>query len=190
LTVTGINGDTGKAAATAPIPSGSQTNLVSDFEGGKITAAYGMWIPANDSMNGGKSTSKLDLIEEGAAGTKHAMQVTGELLPGAPFIFGGALFFPGKAPMEPANLSNKSSISFWAKGDGGTYTLMVLTEQRNGQNGVPPAMTTFVAGPEWKQFTFLFSTFETDGSDISGLGFIRMQDQGRFQFQLDELKIK
>jgi beta-glucosidase len=191
LTVTGLNGDAGKPVATAPVPAGSEKNMVSDFENGKTTAAYGMWIPANDSMNsGGKSKSSLSVVEGGAAGTKGAMQVTGELIPGAPFIFGGALFFPGNAPMQPANLSKKNSISFWAKGDGGTYTLMVLTEQRNGQNGEPPAMTTFVAGPEWKQFTFPFSTFETDGGDISGIGFIRMQDQGKFQFQLDEVEIK
>jgi beta-glucosidase len=191
LTVTGVNGESGKPAATAPVPAGSETNMVSDFEEGKIKSAYGMWIPANDSMNsGGKSKSNLNVIEGGAAGTKHAMEVKGELIPGAPFTFAGTLFFPGNAPMQPANLSKKSSISFWAKGDGSTYTLMVLTGQRNGQNGDPPAMTTFVAGPEWKQFTFPFSTFETDGSDISGLGFIRMQEPGKFQFQIDEVEIK
>ncbi len=190
LTVTGINGDTGKPVATAPVPGGSDANLVSNFENGKISAAYGMWVPANDSMNGGKSKSNLNVVEGGAAGTNHAMQVTGELVPGAPFIFGGALFFPGSAPMQAVNLSKKRTISFWAKGDGSTYTLMVLTAQRNGQNGEPPALTTFVAGPEWKQFTFPFSTFETDGSDISGVGFIRMQEQGTFQFQIDEVEIK
>lgn len=91
--------------------------------------------------------------------------------------------------MQPVNLSKKSTISFWAKGDGNTYTLAVLTEARNGQNE-PPAMTSFTAGPEWKQFTFPFSTFETDGSDLSGIGFIRAQEPGKFQFQIDELEIK
>ena len=67
--------------------------------------------------------------------------------------------------MQPANLSSKKAISFWAKGDGKTYTLMVLTESRSGSSGEPPAMTSFVAGPEWKQYTFPFSAFDTDGSD-------------------------
>ncbi len=48
--------------------------------------------------------------------------------------------------MKPANLSKKSSISFWAKGDGKTYTLIVLTEARSGQSGEAPAMTSFTAG--------------------------------------------
>ena len=68
--------------------------------------------------------------------------------------------------------------------------MLVLTESRNGQSGDIPAMTSFVAGPEWKQYTFPFSTFDTDGSDLSGLGFIRAQEPGKFQFQLDQVEIK
>ncbi len=190
LTVTGVGGETGKPAATAPAPAGSETNMVSNFDEGKVKAAYGMWIPASDSMNGGKSTSKLMVVEPGGANTKGALQVTGELVAGRPFIFAGALFSPGAAPMKPVNLSKKNTISFWAKGDGGTYTLLVLTEARNGQNGEPPAMTTFTAGPEWKQYSFPFSTFDTDGSDLSGIGFIRVQEPGKFQFQIDEVEIR
>ncbi len=190
LTVTGAGGETGKPAATAPVPAGSETNMLSNFDEGRVKAAYGMWIPASDTMNGGKSNSKLDVVEPGAANTKGALQVTGEVVAGGPFLFAGALFSPGAAPMKPVNLSKKSSISFWAKGDGKTYTLLVLTEARSGQSGEPPASTTFTAGPEWKQFTFPFSTFETDGGDISGIGFIRAMEPGKFQFEIDEVEIK
>jgi hypothetical protein len=51
-------------------------------------------------------------------------------------------------------------------------------------------MTSFAAGPEWKQYTFPFSTFETDGSDLSGLGFVYVGDAGTFQFQIDQVEIK
>ena len=190
LTVTGINGDNGKPIATAPVPVGSETNMVSNFDNGKTSAAYGMWLAANDTTNGGKSNSKIDVIEPGASGSKGAMQVTGEVVPGGPIIFAGALYSPGPAPMQPANLSKKNTISFWAKGDGKTYTLLVLTGSRNGQNGEAPAMTSFTAGAEWKQYTFPLSTFETDGSDLSGIGFIRVQESGKFQFEIDEFEIK
>lgn len=50
-------------------------------------------------------------------------------------------------------------------------------------------MTTFVAGPEWKQYTFPFSTFETDGSDLTAIGFIRVSDPGKFQFEIDQVEI-
>ena len=190
LTVTGLNGDSGKPVSTAPVPAGSEANMVSNFDGGKTSATYGMWLAANDTMNGGKSTSKIEVAEPGAAGTRSAMQVTGDVIAGGQIMFAGALYFPGSAPMQPANLSKKNTISFWAKGDGKTYTLLVLTGSRNGQNGEAPAMTSFSAGPEWKQYAFPFSTFETDGSDLSGIGFVRLQEAGKFQFEIDELEIK
>ena len=92
--------------------------------------------------------------------------------------------------MQPVNLSGKSSISFWAKGDGGSYTLVVLTESRSGQNGDLPAMTGFQAGPEWKQYKFPFTQFDMDGSDLTGLLFVRLNNPGKFQFQIDQLEIK
>ena len=145
---------------------------------------------AGDSMNGGKSMAKIEVVDPGAANSKGALQVTGEVVAGGPFLFAGALYSPGAAPMQPANLSGKRSIGFWAKGDGKSYTLLVLTESRNGQSGEIPAMTTFVAGPEWKQYMFPFATFDTDGSDLSGIGFIRVQEPGKFQFQIDQVEFK
>jgi len=190
LTVAGIHGETGRPPLP-PTPAGSEAGMVSAFDDGKVAANYGMWIPAGDSMNGGKSSATLTVTEPGAAGTRGAMQVSGEVFGGqsVPFSFAGALFSPGAAPMQPANLSSKQAISFWAKGDGKTYTLVVLTAARNGRTGAP-AMTSFNAGPEWKQYTFPFSAFETDGSDLSGLGFVRAQEPGKFQFEIDQIEIK
>jgi hypothetical protein len=68
--------------------------------------------------------------------------------------------------------------------------MLVLTERRSGNNGQMPAMTTFVAGPEWKQYSFPFTLFETDGSDLTALGFMRSQQPGKFEFQLDQVRIK
>jgi beta-glucosidase len=190
LTVAGSHGETGKPTVAVQAPAGSASNMVSNFDDLKVEAAYGSWLGASDAMQGGKSTSKIEVVQPGAASTKGALQVTGEVVPGSPFTFAGALFSPGAAPMQPANLSKKNTISFWAKGDGKTYLLLVLTETRSGQSGQPPAMTPFTAGPDWKQYTLPFSAFETDGSDITGLGFLKAQEPGKFQFQIDELEIK
>jgi len=189
LTVAGLNGETGKPKPTAPVPADSESGMVSTFDDGKVAANFGTWIGAGDQMNGGKSMATLAVVEPGAAGSKGTLQVTGEVVAGGQFVFAGALYSPAAAPMQPANLSSKKGISFWAKGDGGTYTILVLTEARNGQNGEAPAMTSFVAGPEWKQYTFPFSVFETDGSDLSGIGFIKLEP-GKFQFLLDQVEIK
>jgi hypothetical protein len=116
--------------------------------------------------------------------------VDGEVVAsGGPFSFAGALFSPGPAIMQSVNLSNKKTISFWTKGDGKNYTLLVLTDQSDGSNSMP-ATKPFVAGPEWKQYTFTFSDFETDGSDLKGLGFLHAQEPGTFSFQIDQVEIK
>jgi hypothetical protein len=173
-----------------PPPAGSECGLVSNFDEGKVAANFGMWIPASDSMNGGKSKSTFKVVEPGANGTKGALEVDGEVVSsGGPYSFAGALFSPGQAIMQSANLSSKKAISFWAKGDGKTYMILVLTDQRDGSNG-EPAMQPFIAGPEWKQYTFPFSDFETDGSDIKGLGFLHAQEPGTFSFQIDQVEIK
>jgi hypothetical protein len=190
LTVAGTHGETGRPALPPP-PAGSESGMVSNFDDGKVAANYGSWIPASDKMNGGPSTSSLAVVEPGAANTKGALQITGEIVAGSqPFAFAGALYSPAQAPMQPVNLSSKKAISFWAKGDGKSYTLLVLTASRGGSGGEMPAMTQFTAGPEWKQYTFPLSTFETDGSDLSGVGLIHVGEPGKFQFEIDQFEIK
>src|SRR5580692_8697264 len=77
LTVANSQGETGRPALPPP-PTGSESGMVSNFDDGKVAANYGTWIPAGDSMNGGKSISTLTEVEPGANGTRGAMQVTGE----------------------------------------------------------------------------------------------------------------
>jgi hypothetical protein len=113
--------------------------------------------------------------------------VTGEIIPGAPYTYAGALFLPGSSFEDAANLSSKKTISFWAKGDGNTYVLAIGTQSRQGQI---PAMQPFVAGPDWKQYSFPISSFETDGHDITNLAFARGRELGKFAFEIDQLEIK
>ena len=185
-------GNPGEApkAPLPPPPTGAESGVVSTFdEGATPIANYGMWMPASDSMNGGKSHSVISIVAPGADGSKGALAVTGEIATGAQYPFGGVMFMPGSHPMEPVNLSGKKEIRFWAKGDGHSYTLIVLTAQRNGQNGIP-AMVSFAAGPEWKQYTFPFTSFQTDGSDIEALGFAAVQNPGKFSFEIDQVEIR
>ena len=53
-----------------------------------------------------------------------------------------------------------------------------------------PGMKLFVAGPEWKQYSFPISSFDTDGHDVTNIAFARGQEPGKFEFELDELEIK
>ncbi len=185
LQVVGIHGETGMPALP-PAPAGSESGVVSTFDEGKVAANYGSWMAGSDSMMGGKSTASMKVVDGGANDSKGALQVTGEIVPSAPFTWAGALFVPGASPSDPVNLSDKKTITFWAKGDGKTYALAVGTEARQNQM---PAIKTFVAGPEWKQYSFPISSFETDGHDITNLAFAQ-NAVGKFEFEIDDLEIK
>jgi hypothetical protein len=89
--------------------------------------------------------------------------------------------------MTPANLSSKKAISFWARGDGKTYSLMLYTASQ----GYMPAIRKFVAGPEWKRYTFQLSQFDgTDGSDVTALLFSAGTASGKFEFQVDDVQLE
>jgi len=186
LAVVGASGETGMPALPAA-PAGSESGIVSTFDDGKVSANYGSWTSASDAMQGGKSTVSIQVVDGGANNSKGALRITGEIIPGAPYTYAGALFIPGASFEDPANLSSKKTISFWAKGDGKTYVLAMGTQSRQNQM---PAMKPFVAGPDWKQYSFPISSFETDGHDVTNLAFARGQEPGKFEFEIDQVEIK
>ncbi len=184
LHVTGPNGDTGAASEPS---AGHQQSLVSDFDEGKISAQYGHWMTTTDEQMGGKSVASMKVVDGGADGSKGALEVSGETVPGAQFLWGGTMFVPGASPEEPVNISSKKEVSFWAKGDGKSYAFAISTQSGQGQM---PAMQAFTAGPEWKHYSFPISSFQTDGHDVTGLIFAFGQQEGKFDFDIDQVEIK
>ena len=185
LKVVDLNGQAGTPVTLKP--KGSESGVVSNFDDLKITANFGSWTLMTDStMGNGKSTATMDAVAGGANGTKGALRVAGENVKGAGFMFGGAVYSPGPGMMQGADLSDKKNISFWAKGDGKTCRLLIFTDTKAGN----PTFRTFVATPEWKQYTFSFESLMTDGHDLSAVAFLSPPGEGKFEFFIDEVEIK
>jgi imidazolonepropionase-like amidohydrolase len=177
-----------KAKSGAP-PAGSESGWISDFEQeGAPQAKFGAgWMVSTDQMAGGKSVGKLEVVPGGAEGSKNALRVTGEVTAAFAYPWSGAMFSPGPTPMAPVNLSERKAIQFWAKGDGQTYQVMIFSQRR----GYQPATQTFVAGPEWKQFTLTFASFgDLDGSDIMAIVWSAGPKTGTFGFELDNVRVQ
>jgi imidazolonepropionase-like amidohydrolase len=174
-----------KANADAPRAPVVTDRTISTFEDGTTKTGFGAgWAKSTDALFGGKSTTDYEVIADGANGTKKSLQITGEIVGGVPYPWAGALFSPGGQPFAPANLSKSSGIQFWARGDGKTYRIMVFT----GTSGNIPQVMTFAAGPEWKHYSFPFSTFGgSDGHDTEAILFSGGPDPGKFSFQIDEV---
>jgi hypothetical protein len=174
-----------QAAKAAPA---ADAGLISDFEDGTSNAKFGTgWMISTDSIAGGKSTGEMKVVDGGANGGRHALDISGTIDGGLPFAWAGVMFSPGDQAFVPVNLSAKKSISFYAKGDGQTYRVLVFT----ASGGRIPAQQTFTAGPDWKPTTIPFSAFNgTDGHDISAILFVGGPVAGKFDFQVDEVRIE
>jgi hypothetical protein len=161
--------------------------LISNFEGEKIAANFGAgWSVSTDTMMGGKSTAQYEPVKGGAQGSKGALLITGDLVTGSQYQWAGALFSPGPREMSPANLSFKKSISFWAKGDGKTYAVMIFAQSL----GFIPAIQTFTAGAEWKECVFTYEGFGIDGTDVMGIFIGASQEPGEFSLYIDDVRLK
>ncbi len=176
-----------KASQTAPA-SASEMGLISDFEDGTSNARFGMgWMLSTDTIAGGKSTGEMKVVDGGPNGSKHALEISGLIDGGLPYAWAGVMWAPGSQPFVPVDLSSKKSITFFAKGDGGTYRVLVFTTA----GGRIPAQQTFTAGSDWKKTSIPFSEFNgTDGHDIGAILFVGGPAADKFDFQVDEIHLE
>ncbi len=174
--------------ARAPAPPGSESGLVSDFDSGQTTSTFGSgWQVSTDSIMGGRSRAEVKVASGGAHGSQGALHVAGEIAGGVPYAWAGAMFFPGSAPMAPANLSSRRQVRFWARGDGATYRIMLFSQSA----GPMPSSRTFVAEADWKEHTYSLSQFGgMDGHDLTGVLFTGGPAPGSFSFQIDDVRIE
>ena len=180
-----------KAAArsqqASPAPPGSESGWISDFEDGSVKTRFGAgWSISTDTIAGGRSSAEMKVVEGGANGGKHSLQITGTVSNAFAYPWAGAMFSPGPAPFAPANLSSKKLIRFWAKGDGRTYRVIVFT----ATGGRIPAMKNFSITADWKEYAIPLSDFNgADGHGLLAIVFASSIDAGAFSFQIDDVRL-
>jgi imidazolonepropionase-like amidohydrolase len=176
------------SAEPAAVPSATDMSLISDFDDGTANAKFGSgWVLSTDSIAGGKSTGEMKIVDGGANRDKHALEVSGLIDGGLPYAWAGVIWAPGSQSFVPVDLSSKKNITFFAKGDGGTDRVLVFTTS----GGRIPAMQNFVAGSDWKKISVPFSAFNgTDGHDVGAILFVGGPAAGKFDFQIDEIKLE
>lgn len=177
-----------KTAPAAANPASSDSNIISDFDDGKITAKSGFgWSITTDSIMGGQSTADMKVVADGAKGSKGALQITGKISGASQQAWAGVMYSPGPQPFAPADLSAKKTLSFWAKGDGRGYAVLAFTQT----SGYQPAVQIFTPGPDWKEFRFTLASFNgTDGKDITSIMFTAGQPAGDFSFAIDTVSLE
>jgi imidazolonepropionase-like amidohydrolase len=170
------------AASAPPLPAGGR---ISDFEDGTMSSSFGSWADSTDALRGGSSVVQRSVVEGGAESGR-AMEVSGEIRPGSPYPWSGAIFMPGAQPMAPADLSGARELVFSARGDGKTYQVLVFATSL----GAMPAIRPFVAGPEWQRHTIPLTDFAgADPKGIMGIFFGSTTQTGTFSFRLDDVQL-
>ena len=160
---------------------------ISDFEGGHIASGFGSgWRSSCDQVFGGASSAAVELADGGAEGSAHALRIYGELKPGAPLLFGGAMFYPGDEPMASSDLSAWSGLRFRARGSDRDYVLGVFTSA----NPSMPQTKPFHASGDWTEVQVDFREFEgLDSSDVTAFFFGASQDPGPMELWIDEVRL-
>lgn len=176
--------------------------MIGDFEGkatpnkqyGTLILNHGHgefgwgWSAYSDQRIGGHSLASIALIQPGADGTRGALRVSGEIKPGFPYPWAGAFWYPGHQPMEPGDLSAKKELVFWARGDGRSYAVMIMS---GSPNGIPQG-TEFTTTTRWKEYHIPLATsfLSADLKHVFFIGFSAGEGQGKFQLDIDQVVLR
>jgi imidazolonepropionase-like amidohydrolase len=175
----------GRRAPRVDDVSSAEPLLVSDFEDGLSSSCFGCgWHVSTDRILGGDSTAELSVSSPGASGSRGCLRIHGEVRPGAIFPWAGAIFYPGEAPLAPADLSARPTLTFWARGEGRPYRLILFCRAL----GMVPAVQSFVATPAWAHYSYPLERFSgMDGRDLTGVLFSGGPETGPFDLRIDEV---
>ena len=173
------------AAPVAAVVPAIGDGMISNFDSGDTRSAIGSgWQISTDSIAGGVSTATMDVVDGGANGTPKSLHIHADTKPGFMFPWAGALLMLGATPMQPVDLSSKSGLLFFAKGDTDIRVMLFAAS-----SGRIPRQTTVHAGADWTAITLPWLAFNTDGKDVQMLVFCG-PDKGAVDFAIDELRSK
>ena len=174
-------GPAGVAAPADPV--------IANFDAGSATAAFGAgWYASGDEQRGGNSTAAQRVIDGGAGQSAHALEVTGRIGDGLQYPFAGTAFFPdGTEPQKIMDFTGRRELTFWARGDGKSYTVVFLGLR---VDGIPP-MYSFATTPEWQQVRIpLADLAGLDIARVHGIVIGNNAPLGDFRFAIDDVQLR
>ena len=159
---------------------------ISQFSKEKLASPFGMgWVPSNDAFMGGSSTVELAVLDAGADGLA-PLAVNASVKAGKfAFPWAGLAFFPGKQPMQEADLSAAKVLKFRVRGDGQQYAVSMMAK------GVTiPVAQPFSASAEWREVVMPLSNFQgIDPSMVTLISFNAGPAVGNYAFQIVDVRL-
>jgi ABC-2 type transport system permease protein len=176
--------DAGPAGVTPPAdPS------IATFDAGTANAKYGIgWVETSDKHVGGASSAAVRVVDGGAAGSRGALEISGNIRPGFQWPFAGAMFFPNGPPMEGmTDYSARKTLSFQARGAGGKY---LVTFFSTADSSSIPSSVPFEVGPDWREVRVPLADSMPDPARVRGIMIGSGGPEGDFALQIDDVRIE
>lgn len=167
-----------------PTSSAPESGVLGDFESSDLDTITGFsWSATDDSMANGKSVASIAHANLNSG----ALQVTTEIKPDFAFPWAGAAVGDFEPPIEGLNIADYSTLSFRIKGTPGEYRAMVFSAV---SSGIPPSQA-FQVTEEWQTITLKLTDFVGfEQSAFSGFAFVSGPSIGKFNFVLDDVKLR
>jgi imidazolonepropionase-like amidohydrolase len=138
------------------------------------------WLPWTDSIFKGNSKVRVSTVGGGPNHAATTMIVSGQVNSGIEYPWAGVAYFPGQSyRMANRDISGRPQISFWAKGDGKNYSVMLF------QGDSTPSTKYFPTTSEWTRVAIPFSEFASNGRDVYELLFASSA-LGDFHFEISD----
>ena len=158
--------------------------MLSDFESSETKTPFGLgWSVSTDALAGGTSQATLGFADTGAAMTNRSLLVKGNVS-NKRSAYAGAMFMPGTAAFQPADLSRYLAVEFWVRGTKGPFQAMLFTKRK----GFQPATQSFEVDDQWQHVALRLIDFDdTDATDVIGF-WLGATTAGDFELQVDEVE--
>ena len=171
-----------RAEAPAPTAGKTLSGVLSRFDDGTLSATSGAgWSASTDEYMGGASTVELLTVP---AGEGKALEVAGEIRPGFPYPWAGAMLSPGEGPMAPVDIGPGRTLVFRARGD--ALRVMIFAESL----GMRPSMVQLPASEDWQQREVRLEDLGVDGAGVKAFLFSGGLLPGPFRFEIDDVELR
>lgn len=182
--------DEREAAAAPAAPAAA---AVADFEGGSVAVAYGQnWMITTDSMAGGKSSASQAWLAGGAADSRGALRVQGQVDGGLPYAWAGTMFMPGAQPFAAVDFSARQTLVLKVRSAGEAATKEISAMIFSGPpTQRMPAAVRFALTPQWAEVRLPLASFQgADLKQLRALAFTAGPSAGPFSFDIDDIRIE
>lgn len=177
----------GLAFNSGSTTSAAKALVVADFDSGKDDH----WYKIADTVAGGSSSADYAVIGGGAARTKNALRISGNLT--SDFKYGPFAGAGVRIDNNGRDLSGYTGLRFYVRGDGGTYRVSVPSAVVKNHNEFGKEV---VAGKAWKLVSIPFSQLAQlnygprvtwTGKDVRGVEITANGSPRGFSVEIDQI---